>query len=74
MKWPYNSLAKAELTSAFAKLLYNQKMPKANGFCTAWLKAQPFENEVDTLTSQDKDGYMSQQKSSLKPEWLSSGE
>lgn len=29
---PYNSLAKAELTSAFVGLLYNEKTPHGNGF------------------------------------------
>jgi hypothetical protein len=49
-------------------------MPHANGFCTVSLQAQPIENEIETPPGQDKDSYASQQKSSLKPEWLSSGE
>jgi len=36
---PYNSLAKAELTSAFVGVLYNEEMPHGDGCCTVWLGA-----------------------------------
>ena len=74
MRWPYNRIAKAELTSAFVGLLYIENMPHEKGFCPVRLQRQPVENQIDTLPGQDDDSFMNPQNSTRNPEGLSSGE